>query len=401
MREYVKQKHIGIIIALLISFFITLINLKLYYKCAVVLVLFFLVFLKTQRGSAYHKLGYGSFVMILLVAFLCSLQAVILGSSTIIGSVTINCALFFPLGILFLLSGLFESIDIIVLSFGIFDVLFSIYYLTAIVFIGLPEERNSVLGYVSSNYCAAVLYLTIPLILYYLRTHTVKKNKQLLLYAALMLSALMILTSGSRTAFAVVMVLYFSLLILPEKRLSVKGRQLCMLFGVLVAAVIAYYEIPSIRALINRAMIALQGLQNGNNEVDVRVHLWRKGLNDFKGYNHIVGSASNLITVFDFTQPGHNLFIELLIADGVLGVIEYSLMVGMYGLFVFHKTNKIQKFFLFQVFALYALVAFVQPFFSTNITCAIIIWLTAFGIKLNPGGNYESARISYNTSLQR
>lgn len=382
MRNTIKtKKYYYNFILLLSALLITLCDLKPLYKSGLVIVLFCMIYLKNRSEIKVNSFYIMNILILLMVAFFCFTQVIILGSSFLLDSIGINVIIYFPIVVVLLLSGILKDRKLIVSTFIWFDILFSCTYILLIMIKGMPQERDSVFGFVSSNYCAAVLYLTYPLILYYLKSNKLDKNEKRFSYAALILSMIMILTSGSRTAFGVAGIIFISLLFLREKNIYHKLSEICGLVVILLAVYIAYLRLPVITSLIDRAMGALQGL--GTDNRDVRTYIWELAFEVFKKYNHWIGSTSNKVVIFGVEEQGHNLFVELLLADGYLGIALYAIMLSILLIYAFWKTNNYKKFFLLQLFALFMIVAYVQPFFSTNITCAIVIWLSAYTIKLS------------------
>ena len=102
----------------------------------------------------------------------------------------------------------YRSFETFLKAILLFVIVFSMYYLFEIMIHGLPEGRNSAIGNVSSNYCSAILYLNYPIIFYYLfgRGEWIKNNKEIvkMCYIAIVLSLIVIVLSGSRTAIGAV-----------------------------------------------------------------------------------------------------------------------------------------------------------------------------------------------------
>ena len=382
MQNRVKtKKYYYNFLLLLSALLITLCNLKPLYKSGFVIALFCMIYLKNRSTIKVDVFYCVNILMLLMVGYLCLTQITLLGTSRLLDSIGINIIIYFPIVVVLLLSGILRDQKLIVNTFIWFDILFSCVYILLIIVKGMPEERDSALGFVSSNYCAAVLYMTYPLILYYLKVNRLDKKEKKASYIALVLSMIMILTSGSRTAFGVAGVLFVSLLFLKDKNVYHKFSEIFGLVLILIAVYIAYLRIPVVASLIDRAMGALQGL--GTDRRDVRTYIWELAFEIFEKYNHWIGSTSNKVVIFGIEEQGHNLFVELLLADGYFGVALYAMMLSVFLIYAFWKTNNYKKFFLLQLFALFFIVAFVQPFFTTNITCAIVIWLSAYVIKLN------------------
>ena len=261
-----------------------------------------------------------------------------------------------------------------------FNILFSCYYLLRVAIYGLPNDRDSVLGYVSSNYCAAILFLSFPLLLYYLytirKTHALRRGIRIRTYVSLFLSILVIIISGSRTAFVTVLFIFLSLLIFRQKD---KKAKIKMTFSTLTAAAgiyITYLYIPSVQLLLDRAMSVMKS--SGSVGSDVRTIIWASAFYNFKSYNQLIGSGSNM--VYQFSRPAHNFLIEILLSCGYIGVFLFFLCLirALYRLL--KNSNYEKRFFILQLLIVYALVAYVQPFFSTAFTCGIIVWGSMFSI---------------------
>lgn len=262
-----------------------------------------------------------------------------------------------------------------------FDIFFSGIYLGLLVIKGFPEERDSVLGYVSSNYCAAILYLTYPLILYYLfnvfdkdrKKYSDMVNKSIL---ALILSLLVILTSGSRTAFGVVMAIVFSLVLYKQESINAKLKSLLVIAIGLLAVYVLYLCNSNLQQLVGRAMQSLQGTESV--KTDVRTLIWASGLRQFELSNKFFGSGTNIIK--EFVRPAHNLPLETLMTIGYFGVILLGVLIIINLILLLKNCNYQKAFFIIQLFGAAAIVAYVQPFFSTALTCGVIVWCSAFSI---------------------
>lgn len=261
-----------------------------------------------------------------------------------------------------------------------FDILFSIYYLYRVARFGLPEDRDSVLGYVSSNYCAAILYLTFPLILYSI--YTLKKDnpkwKKLmrLMITSIFLSIVVILLSGSRTAFGVVLLMLLSLVLLKQDTIYGKIKSIAVVIMSIIAVIIVYIYVPSVRQLLDRAMTALEGRQVVTD--DVRTLAWAYALQNFQTYNHLIGSGSNI--VYQFSRPAHNLFLEILLSTGYIGIVTFVITVTSNIWKSIKGKSYKKKFFILQLLIVTIIVAYVQPFFSTAFTAGIIVWGSVYTI---------------------
>lgn len=329
-----------------------------------------------------------SIISLFIITIFVILQSLILGLnfSQLVQNICINSAIFIFLIINSTFIDAFNIDDIFFKGLCLFYIFFSTYYLYKVVRYGLPSDRDSVLGFVSSNYCSAILYLGYPLILYQLFSERNRKRKtnHKLIYFTLFESLIVILLSGSRTAFAVVLFIFLSLLFVHQNTIKDSLKTLCIIVSLGLIIFIVYENVPELKELLDRAMIALQG-SNALKD-DVRVIAWQAAFDNFQKYNQFIGSGSNM--VYQFGRPAHNFFIEILLTDGFIGIILFAYMYISNFFKLFIRASYIKKFFLLQLTIATIIVAYVQPFFSTSFTIGIIVWGSFLTICFKNGGEH-------------
>ena len=259
-----------------------------------------------------------------------------------------------------------------------FMVVFSAYYLCLIVLNGLPQGRDSALGNVSSNYCSAILYLNYPIIFYYLfaRGEEVKNNKFTVrfCYIAIAMSLLVIVSSGSRTAIGVVALMALQMVFYKQKKEKNKIKIVAVLLFALLGLVIAYQVIPSVHELMERALDAFGGKNTLDN--DIRGIIWAYGIQQFKNGNVFLGLGTNIVT--EYVRPAHNLFYEVLLCSGYIGIVLFVAFFGILLIFIIKKQKYQQRFFTIMLMAASIITLIVQPFFSTSYTCGMMVWMALF-----------------------
>ncbi len=293
-------------------------------------------------------------------------------------------AVFLPVFLAVFLSKCFMSSLDLMNVFAIYDILYSLYYLAITLVNGLPDGRTSSLGYVSSNYCACILYMTYPLMLYNLlvKRDKISKGQVKLCLCAAGLSLVVILVSGSRTALGCVAVLVAFLFLLKGNS---KEKRWLIVLGILaiIAVFVAYFTVPAIQALVNRALGALGGV--GAVKSDSRSVIWYAAMLTIKEASLLIGTGSNIISyeaenVSAFTLPGHNILLEVQLLSGLIGIILFVTFIVcfIYKIWINQPYNK--RVFLAQLIVLGILIGMVQPFFSTSYLVGFEIWASIFAI---------------------
>ncbi len=338
---------------------------------------------KSSNIKSFHKLGI--YVLIFqLIFFVFQIIILRLDFNGIIKSFSIMTCLFIGMDMLAIDYKSHLNIDAYVKAFNWFITLFSLYYILQVITHGLPEDRDSVLGIVSSNYCAAILMLTYPLFFYYIfgRKGLSDKKNIKKCFISIALSLVVIILSGSRTAFGIVFLNVIVIAFLNQNKMRDKVKYLLIIIvgGVLLG--ICYFYVPSLRGLIERAITGLQGQKVVSG--DVRILIWSQALENFKEGSFLFGSGSNMVP--QYIRPAHNMYLEILLWGGVIGCILF----GVSSIWLFAKGIKkgdyYQRFFLIVLLITFLIVGYVQPFFSTGYTCGIIIWTSLVVISSDKAG---------------
>lgn len=261
-----------------------------------------------------------------------------------------------------------------------FLIVFSLYYILEIVLHGLPEGRGSAIGNVSSNYCAAILYLNYPVVLYYLfaRGEKIKNDKKIvhICYFAIVLSLVVIASSGSRTAIGAVALMAVQMVLFKQKSMKNKIRVIAVLVTFLLALLIAYRFNQSVHELMDRALDAFGG--KSTLDSNVRQLIWAAGIQQFKSGNVFFGLGTSIVTKFE--RSAHNLFYEVLMSTGYIGTVMFFLIFGIALIFIFKNQKYQQRFFTVMILVAVLITCFVQPFFSTSYTCGMMLWMSLFAL---------------------
>lgn len=279
----------------------------------------------------------------------------------------------------------FVRIDAYVSALNIFVSGFSLYYIIKVLFNGLPENRDSVLGIVSSNYCAAILMLAYPLFLYYLLGRNGKSNLKISRQSiySIALSMIVIILSGSRTAFGIVVLMGISIGFLRQNRINDKLKYIFLFIVMSFLVSLCYVQFPEVKQLIDRAITGLQGQQVVRE--DVRVIMWAQAFDLFKSGNILIGSGSNIVPLF--ARPAHNLFFEVILWGGYLGCgLALLSNIIFFALTILYE-RYYQRFFSIMLLLIFLVIAYVQPFFSTGFTCGIILWISIMVILSDDSSN--------------
>lgn len=289
--------------------------------------------------------------------------------------------LFIGIPIVIMASKALRNFEAYIMGLNLFIIMFSLYYLVLVSIKGLPDDRDSILGYVSSNYIAAILYISYPVIFYYLfgrntLNRNAYKSNRIKCYLALGLSLIVIIISGSRSAFGAIALEIIALLFLKKKSLKDTIKLFIFLITIIGLIYIAYISISDVSQLITRGMNAL----NGNNELknDIRSVVWDQAMIDFNKMNKFFGSGS--VIVQTYVRPPHNVFLEVLLLSGYVGVGVYILYIIFSLKLILKNRNGYQKYFIMLTLAISFLIGYVQPFFSTAYTCGIIMWTAIIAI---------------------
>lgn len=274
-----------------------------------------------------------------------------------------------------------SKIENMVDAINVFLISFSVIYLAIILVNGLPDGRESALGYISSNYVASFLLFCYPLLIYYYAANDKRLRSRRFKWSAfgIVMSFVVVLTTGSRTALGVVGVLLVALIFLPTIT-HVQRLKTVMALSVIAIVVVATAIVsPEIQSLLERAFGALRGGAEVSD--DVRYLIWSQGWDNFLNGNILFGNGYSIVPEFD--APAHNLFLEILLQVGCVGLALYliSYVAIMYR--AIKNQNSLKKYSIITLVAIFGVTAFFQPFFTTGYTCGILFWCSIFTIILD------------------
>lgn len=344
---------------------------------------------KTSIGGSlrYVSLMRSSQLQIALLAILLLLQAIILRLQPIdwADALATEAAIFIgPILMVWLIRSL-HSLNIYVTAFRIFVLAFSTLYLVLLVVLGLPEGRASVFGNVSSNYCAAILYMMFPILLYSLveRKIPLKKKARRQTLWALLLSLIVILTTGSRTAMGALAVIALMFFLYATKERKARKWFFRIAAVALVGSVVMYFTMPSVQKLVQRAVSGLTA--EGGVAKDVRsVLVWEMAIDVIRSRNRFLGTGSNIIPGV-YAMPAHNIWLETMMTGGIYAVILWAIMFLSALIVLVLTKDRTKKYFAGTILLLYLFTGFLQPFFSTGYLCGITTWLSFYTVLLNEG----------------
>jgi len=381
-----ENKNAALILVLIM---VTMFVIPIPLMFITILVLMLLISIMNNKAAVRDQSIYGlrqeSIIYICLIAFFALMQAVILADS-LRSAVHIYSRSFLTFFIPFIVYGLsksFMDLKAYVKGISLFTILFSCYYIIRILVDGIPDGRNSALGFVSSNYIAAILLFTYPLLLYYLlKTREIKAQHRflrLLCNISIVISLVVIITTGSRTAFFATGVVFVSLLFAVPRNTNSINKVIFLIVLAIITLFTLYYSFPVVESLIVRGIQGVQGAITGAEiDGDIRRIIWDQALLNFHESNLWIGSGSNI--VYQFDQPVHNLPIEILLMSGYVGLAAFILIFLRYIYKVLKHGNYLKRFLIIQMIVVFCIVAYVQPFFTTAFTCTIIIWCSIFAM---------------------
>lgn len=278
--------------------------------------------------------------------------------------------------ILLLVSNRLFSFDLVTSACCYFNIIFSIYYLLQVAIKGLPEDRDSILGYVSANYCAAVLYLSFPLLLYYLFSGKEQGRcpRKSTCVISISMGLIVILLSGSKTALGVIAAIAVTMLVFKQTNKKDKLRIVVALGIVLAVVAVLYNQNQAVNQLLGRAMDAFSGVHAVNE--DVRNLVWRWAIGVISSSNHLWGTGSNTVdfrTTYRSTfMPAHNIVLEILLTGGIVLFVIFIFYIIYVFFHVIRKTDYFQKAYIFQMICITLLTVMIQPFYTTSYLCPLL-----------------------------
>lgn len=333
---------------------------------------------KNVRGKKIKRL---SIICLTIIAMIILMQAFVIRSdSALLDTIKICTQVYIGVIVVFFLGEAQDYETAVTEGFSLSILLFSIIYIINILINGIDNGRASMFGIVSKNYCAALIYFCIPLVMYKMKQEKMRRKKRLYI-ASIVLGTVTVLLTGSRTSLGVISMLFIIHYLFGKKTKKDFTKAVFLICFLVAVLLVSYHTIPIFHDSIERALGALRGINGIRN--DVRMVLWGAAISDWRDGNTILGSGTNVISPFAFEEPVHNYFLETLLAFGVLGIVVIVVFVFVY----FITMSKNYRYREVGVPILQLAVAFIitsilQPFFSTSYALGIIIWLS-FGALLS------------------
>lgn len=315
-------------------------------------------------------------ILILCVIFFVILFQKISNNSFISLSSTlcIFSIIYLPILLDFLFKSNFDNYEFFYKIIIYTSLLFSIYALFTQISSGYYDSRESALGYVSKNFISAMSYLIMPLSLYNIVTRGLKQS--FLPICSIVVSGLLVLVSSSRTAFGIIILILVSLGILFAKDL--KKMIIFSIIVVITAIVLNRLVITNeqIGLLFERGMTFYNTFGTDSRSILLETSIAK--FNGFSIYEKLFGCGTNQIYCFNlWTQP-HNIFLEVLLAFGIVGLVAYVVSLIWLLMKYLRGTKKIQKFFIIQMSCIWLVTTCLHPFFSTNYTVVFLVSVTIF-----------------------
>ena len=276
----------------------------------------------------------------------------------------------------------YEDIEYYVSIFSNFAILISIISIYNTIRTGISVGRMAAGFNFSKNYISAIVYLTFPLLLFYLREYREKKRAKLSykVLVALILGSIVCLLSSSRTVLGVVVIIFIAILFQKERNIR---RAIEKILGILAVAgilLLVYYNAPNIRRGIDRALVitSLEGRSSRNRLIEF-------GLAEFYASNHFIGTGSNLMPYPGYSAPipVHNMFVEILLATGIIGFVIFLLLNTRFYMILISRCNTRGLFYLLMLLGAMLITAFFQPFFTTIYYPSLVVQISAMLITLD------------------
>ena len=301
-------------------------------------------------------------------------------------NIRINFRIFFPIVIALVIRKSFGKTIAYIKGIVISNLIISVYYFIVLAGSGFDaniSHRTSIFRYFSVNVVATVLLLNSIVLLYYLfcfkpQSKKEKKSRKIV-WISIILSIVVVLTSGSRSSFGLLLLISLSMILIRQDLKDVLKTLGIMILGV-IGGLVLYRVNSALKLIIDRVLLAIVG---GNNTVkgDIRNIIWENAFQRFSQYNHFIGSGSNLIQPYGYDYPAHNFLLEILLTDGYVGVC----LVAIVYLYYIHKllknSSKLKKHFMITIILCFLLSAYVQPFYSTGIICQLVFWCGLYIIR--------------------
>lgn len=336
---------------------------------------------KAQNSTLENIKKHCKYALIVLVLFMViQIPVVGLGFRNMIIDIEILACVYIGIICGSISMSFYDSFEAILKGILLFEIAFSVYYILAVILHGLPEGRDSAMGIVSSNFCSAVLYLNYPIILYYLfgKSDNRRRNKlfDVSCYLAIVLSLIVIVSSGSRTAIGIIAVMAFQMFFYKQKKMKNRFKVLGILVVAVIGLLVAYRVNQSIQLLMDRALNVFEGKKTL--DTNVRMLVWDAGIQQFKQGNVFFGLGTSIVDKFNISA--HNLLYEVLMCSGYIGTVLFILVICPIIVLLFRNQKYEQKFFTVMLLFSSVITAFVQPFFSSSYVCGIMIWIALFAL---------------------
>lgn len=211
-------------------------------------------------------------------------------------------------------------------------------------FAGVYKDPNYVMAFIAPSIAIA-----------FIKAVNARNNRSRLLNGLfLIISALSIFATGSRSPMLVMVVFFILYFFIPSK-MGIKKKISIVSCGILivVAALIFVKK--------NYSIQALQRLISGSD--DPRWKLWESALTVFKEHPILGGgmSAASTVSHRNIGRDSHNVYLDILCNSGIIGTTFFVMFVWMSCL----KTTKQNRVFIYSMFATFMLPMFFINGFNT------------------------------------
>lgn len=258
------------------------------------------------------------------------------------------------------------------------DIILSMIFFYSILKYGYSNNRAAYQMGFSKNYLAACMYVSIPILLYYF-DHGMDFQVRRKSIISITLGLTVCFLSSSRTtlgALIVLAVLYY----LPKGNItrdSIIKYFFRIVAGLIILAII--FSIGSIRESFYRASSIFEGGSYISRE---RLFTW--GVNAFIRSNKLLGTGTNRINyIYSYTVPAHNTIIEILLTNGIIGLVLFFLINISNFVRLARNGTKGKRRYLAMVIFVCLLTSLYQPFFTAGYYMFFLLFITIYIVLTN------------------
>lgn len=265
---------------------------------------------------------------------------------------------------------------VLIKIFFVLMIFFNVLYGKAALVMG-PDEVEYQLG--SMNGCSGISVILFPVAVYYWRYLTKHLSERLLLLIYIATTFFVVYVSESLTTMTLLVLLtlvlfLFSKTIKPFLKRNTKKVCLVLVLGLLIITI----------------LIAIKAIPLDPSDLRIRVAIWLKAYNSFISQdtmNMLFGSFDCLVQLESKTLQAHNVFVDILLIHGVLGLLFFVVSC----VYILNKLLKIknkQDFYISLVIGSFFIICFMHPFY-TGVFIYQIICVSSILFLINRDVKYE------------